>query len=183
MHADTGALPFEPAGAAWRQQALRVIQRTPDASLTSQPTGIAALLRGRTFAQHGLLGDPHSLVLAFAVENRGEGSAPLVEVSVSFAVPGAVFASDGSVTAAWLEGGQQWSPAVGRIGDTAQVGLSHRGTLMGGESLGGAFRIRLRPGTDLSLTPIEVTASGYAQMPDRPVTPSALALNVERLEF
>ena len=135
MQDNTGAQSSEPVGAAWRQQALRVIQRAPGASLSTLPAGAAALLPGRTFAQHGVLGDPHSLVLAFAVENRGVGSAPLVEVSVSFAVPGALFASDGSVTAGWQEGGQQWSAAVGRIGDTAQVGLSHRGALLDGPAV------------------------------------------------
>ncbi|GIG53759.1 hypothetical protein [Demequina activiva] len=183
MHSTTGAQPYEPVGAAWRQQALRVVHRAPEAALSTLPTGHAALLPGRTFAQHGLLGEPDALVVAFAVENRGRGVAPLAELSVSFSVPGVLFAEDGSVQAGWQEGEEGWSATAGRIGDEAQVGLSHRGTVLDGATVGGAFRILLRPDADLSRTRIEVTATGFAQIPERPVMPSALAVAVDRLEF
>ena len=183
MHATPGAQPPEPAGAAWRQQSLRVVQRTPQREPAPLPVGIAALLPWRTFAQHGLLGDPHSLVIAFEVENRGVGVAPLVDLSVAFAVPEVLLASDGSVETAWQDGGRGWSTAVGRIGDTAQVSLAYGTPLAEGDVVGATFRIRLRPDTDLSLRPIEVTATGYARVPDLPAEPSALALGVERLEL
>ena len=179
MHEYTGHT--EPAGAAWRQQALRVL-RAPTVTTSAMPLGSIELLSECTFAQHGILGDPQCLVVAFAVRNRGVEVAPLVDVAVSFAVTGAMFREDGGVLAGW-DGGFGWTYTATRMGETAQITLSSAELLRDGAVTGATFRIRVRDGVDMSGVPLEISAIGHAEVPDRPATPSALSVPVERLEL
>lgn len=181
LHESTDGAPTL-AGAAWRQQALRVV-RTPENAVSALPTGTVTLVPERTFAQHGVLGDPDALVLSFEIVNAGRGVAPLVDVAVSFAVPAILFDEDDVIDARWQEGGEGWTVAVARIGDTAQITLSARELVRDGGVVSGAFRVRLRAAADLRRLPLEVVASGYVNVPDRPARGSALAVPVERLEL
>jgi hypothetical protein len=180
MHDTTEPLS-ESAGAAWRQQALRVVRRAPEAAMSMMPLGAVELLPERTFAQHGVLGDPQVLVVAFAVHNRGADVAPLADVAVSFAVPAAAFDALDRVQAGWQDG-FGWSFVTSRVGDVAQITLHSSELLRDGASTGATFWVRVQPGADVS-APLLLHATGHAEAPHRPAAPSSLQVPVERLEF
>lgn|GEM_PF-6173143 len=181
MHDLTDGAP-RLAGAAWRQQALKVV-RAPASAAAMMPAGTVMLVPDRTFAQHGILGDPDALVLSFEIVNAGRGAAPLVDIAVSFAVPAAHFAGDDGLDAGWHEGGEGWTFGAVRVGDTAQVTLSTSESVRDGAAVRGAFRVRMRADADLRHLPLEVVATGYVDVPDRPARGSALAVPVERLDL
>lgn len=160
-------------GAAWRSQALRVVQApTIEGGATAvanppaphgaapvdysptpidvAPTGErgGALLRpDRTFAQHGLLGAPDALVIHVGVEGIGSGA---FDIEVAFAVREVRDSIECEASAGWYEPSEGWSYTVRCIEGRALVILAYEGFLADGEVAEATFRMTLARRVDLS---------------------------------
>ncbi|WP_062136351.1 hypothetical protein [Demequina aestuarii] len=174
-------------GALWRRQSLRVVRSAAaegaghSAGLgISVGPGSVRIRRDRTFAQHGLLGRPHTLVVTVGVENGGADAGEVSGIDVTFDIPGACLAEDSASAAGWCEPADGWSFTVTSFDDRATIALTHHGLVTVGGVAEATFQLSLARHAQL-MEGLTLRASSRTHGADQQSQASALTLPVERL--
>lgn len=173
-------------GALWRRQALRVVPAAPVGAGRSAVPGMSAapghvrIRPDRTFAQHGLLGRPHTLVVTVGVEHWDVEHGGASGIDVTFDVPAACLAHDSASAAGWCEPADGWSFTITALDDRATVALTHHGRVPAGGLAEATFQLTLAERAELTdgLTlQMSSRASGVGQRSQA----SAVTIPVDRL--
>ncbi|WP_084039220.1 hypothetical protein [Demequina sp. NBRC 110053] len=169
--------PLSPA-ATLRQQAVRVVRSHAGPAVPARPLGTVRLRPDATFAQHGMLGAKHALLIHVGVQNDGVDVAPLPEVDIAFEIRDAQFDESGVANAGWITREAHWTFSAARIVSTAAITLSYRGMLGAGSTAEAVLGVMLEP--DARPAPIELWAHGRTG-PDTLAASTSLTVPVSRI--
>lgn len=158
-------------GALWRCQALRVVHAEP---------GRGRLVAERTFAQHGLLGSPHTLAVTVALAPAEGSPGAVASADVRFDLPVRWLAAEPD--ARWLDTSVGWDFALTSDGHTATIVLSYRGSVGPHSVTESTFGLALTSDADLTGRLTLATSSPQRDTAYGQWT-SPVAIAVDRLEF